>query len=145
MRHPIPAFLLGVTFGSMAQAATQETLHFVEHPAHEVTTHLGKSNDAPGDLLTFANPVFDANNEHQVGSDQGFCIRVTPGQSWECFWTLLLRDGQITVEGPYLDSGDSKLAITGGTGRFAASRGDMTLHARSGQPATYDFVYVLRQ
>jgi allene oxide cyclase len=38
------------------------------------------------------------------------------GESWECIWTTLLPRGQITVEGPFYDTRDSVLAITGGTG-----------------------------
>ena len=62
---------------------------------------------------------------------------------WECFWTVILSDGQITVEGPYNDSGtDTMLAITGGTGRYSEAHGQMRLHAR-GKPlgSEYDFIY----
>ena len=38
--------------------------------------------------------------------------------------------GQLTVEGPFYDSGDSVLAITGGTGEFAGALGEMALSAR---------------
>jgi allene oxide cyclase len=66
-----------------------------------------------------------------------------PGKAWECFWTLSLADGQITVQGPFLDGGDSVLAVTGGTGAYAGVRGDMKLHARKG--TEYDFIYNLIQ
>jgi allene oxide cyclase len=140
---PILAALLLASPAAWATAAPRQKLHFVEHPVNETTTHLGKSTDAPGDLLTFANPVFDANNKSQVGTDQGFCIRVVRGKSWECFWTLMLRDGQITVEGPFFDTGDSHFAVTGGTGRYAGAKGEMTLHAQDTQPTGYDFIYEL--
>lgn len=121
-----------------------ETLTVIEHATSNVTTHVGPKPDNAGDLLTFANPIYDAANTKKIGSDQGFCIRVTVGRSYECFWTLLLADGQITVEGPYLDAGDSVLAVTGGTGRFLGVRGEMKLHARDPQASSYDFVYDLR-
>lgn len=124
-------------------AAAGERLHFIEHPVNEVTTHLSKSADASGDLLTFANPVFDAAEMRQVGTDNGFCIRVVPGKSWECFWTLILHDGQITVEGPFLDTGDSRLSITGGTGKYVGAKGEMTLHSRAPRAKAYDFIYNL--
>ena len=57
-----------------------------------------------GDLLVFANKVYDAANKTQVGSDQGYCVRTVVGKSWECFWTLILKAGQITVEGPFMDT-----------------------------------------
>ena len=136
VRLTIPA----LTF-SVAHAA--ERLQFVERPTHEVTTHVAKGNDNPGDLLTFANPVFDAANQNQVASDQGFCIRVAPGKSWECFWTLITRSGQITLEGPFMDSGDSHFTVTGGTGKYAGAKGSMTLHPRDAQSSSYDFTYEL--
>ena len=62
-----------------------------------------------------------ADDKAQGGTDQGdLHCRTLPGKAWECFWTLTLDKGQITVEGPFLDSGDSVLAITGGTGEFGA-------------------------
>jgi allene oxide cyclase len=66
------------------------------------------------------------------------------GKAWECFWTLSLADRQITVEGPFLDAGDSVLAITGGTGKYAGARGGMNLHARNDKGTEYDFVYNLK-
>lgn len=143
MKHHLSAALCLPLLVAATCATAGEVLHFVERPIHETTTHLGKSGDSPGDLLTFANPVFDASNKRQVGTDQGFCIRVVPGKSWECFWTLIATGGQITVEGPFMDSGDSHLAITGGTGKYAGAKGAMTLHPRDAQPTGYDFTYEL--
>jgi hypothetical protein len=53
---------------------------------------------------------------------------VIVGTSYECNWTTSLSGGQITVEGPFLDAGDSTLAVTGGTGRYRKARGFMKLH-----------------
>jgi hypothetical protein len=63
------------------------------------------------------------------------------GTSWECAWTVSLANGQITVEGPFLDAGDSTLAITGGTGAYSKARGTMDLHARDAARSAYDFTY----
>lgn len=119
------------------------TISVVERAATDAVTDTGAPGDTAGDLLTFANPVFDAANKKQVGTDQGYCIRTEVGKSWECFWTIALADGQITVEGPFLDKGDSVLAVTGGTGKFAGARGQMKLHARDEKGSEYDFVYEL--
>jgi hypothetical protein len=70
-------------------------------------------------------------------------VRTAVGKAWECFWTLVLDKGQITVEGPFYDAGDSMLAVTGGTGDYATIRGDMKLHARDAKGSEYDFVYNL--
>jgi allene oxide cyclase len=126
-------------------ALAGERLHVIEHAVNETTTHGGSptKGDSIADVLTFANPVFDSTNKLKIGSDNGWCIRVVVGKSWECFWTLLLKEGRITVEGPFYDSGDSVLVITGGTGKYAGAKGQMTLHDRSTKPTSYDFVYEL--
>jgi hypothetical protein len=125
-------------------ARAGETIKVVERPVNETTVDIGAKGDSVGDLLTFANPVFDADNKNQIGSDQGYCVRVVVGKSWECFWTLLLKKGQITVEGPFADEGDSTFAITGGTGKYVGAKGSLKLHPRDATPTGYDFTYVLR-
>jgi hypothetical protein len=91
----------------------------------------------------FANNVLDAANKVQLGTDQGYCVRTVVGKSWECFWTLTLKAGQITVEGPFSDTGDSIFAVTGGTGKYAGAKGSMKLHPRDATPTAYDFTYDL--
>jgi allene oxide cyclase len=120
-----------------------ERLQVVEHADTDAVVDLGAKGDSVGDLLTFANPVFDAANKTKLGTDQGYCVRVVVGKSWECFWTLMLAGGEITVEGPFYDTGDSVMVITGGTGKYAGAKGDMKLHARDAKATSYDFVYEL--
>jgi len=127
-----------------AAVAGGSTIAVVERATSDAVTDTGATGDTAGDLLTFANKVYDAANKNQVGTDQGFCIRTEVGKSWECYWTLQLAGGQITVEGPFLDKGDSVLAITGGTGRYAGVRGQMKLHARDEKGSEYDFIYQLQ-
>ena len=128
---------------STAALAKNTTLKLVERATSDAVTDLGAKDDSAGDLLTFANEIYDEKNEKKIGSDNGWCIRTVPGKTWECFWTLFLDDGQITVQGPFLDAGDSVLAVTGGTGSYANVRGDMKLHARNDKGTEYDFVYQL--
>src|SRR6202041_3582976 len=99
-------------------AFAAEQIKVVERPVGETTVDLGAKGDSIGDMLVFANGVFDAANKTQVGSDQGYCVRTIVGKSWECNWTLMLKSGQITVEGPFMDEGDSLLTVTGGTGKY---------------------------
>lgn len=131
-----------VSIGKLS-AADMETLTLVERATTDAVIDTGASGDSSGDLLTFANEIFDKDNANKVGSDNGWCVRITAGVSWECFWTLMLEKGQITVEGPFLDKGDSVLAVTGGTGAYAGVRGEMALHARNDKGSEYDFVYNL--
>ena len=124
-------------------AMAGEKIVVVERPVGETTVDLGAKGDSIGDLLVFANKVYDAGNKTQVGSDQGYCVRTVVGKSWECFWTLTLKAGQITVEGPFLDEGDSLMSVTGGTGKYAGAKGSMKLHPRDATPTGYDFTYDL--
>jgi allene oxide cyclase len=124
-------------------ALAAEQIVVVERPVGETTVDLGAKGDSVGDLLVFANKVYDAANKTQLGTDNGYCVRTVVGKSWECFWTLTLKAGQITVEGPFMDSGDSLLAVTGGTGKYAGARGSMKLHPRDATPTGYDFTYDL--
>ncbi len=124
-------------------AFAKEQIVVVERPVGETTVDLGAKGDSVGDLLVFANKVYDAGNKAQVGTDQGYCVRTIVGKSWECFWTLTLTAGQITVEGPFLDTGDSLMVVTGGTGKYAGAKGSMKLHPRDATPTGYDFTYDL--
>jgi allene oxide cyclase len=128
---------------SLAWAQAAERIQIVERPVNETTIDLGTRGDSVGDLLTFANPVFDHSNKAQVGTDQGFCVRTVVGKAWECNWTVTLKEGQITVEGPYHDTGESLFSIIGGTGKYIGARGQMTLRQRTEKPVVYDFVYDL--
>ena len=124
-------------------ALAKEVITVVEHADTDAVVDIGAKDDSVGDVLTFANPVFDAANKTQLGTDQGYCIRTVVGKAWECVWTLSLKDGQITVEGPFLDAGDSVMAVTGGTGKYSGARGQMKLHSRNPKGTEFDFRYEL--
>ena len=120
-----------------------EHIQVVERALTDSTLDLGVHGDSVGDLLTFANPVYDAANKTKLGSDQGYCVRVVAGKSWECSLTLLLKGGQITIEGPFYDTGDSLMSVTGGTGQYIGAKGVMKLHPRDAKGSAYDFTYDL--
>jgi hypothetical protein len=113
--------------------AAGTTVHVIEHAITDTENPGVGGKDVKGNVLTFNNPVFNVANTKQVGHDEGFCIRVAPAQGiWECLWTTFLKAGQITVQGPYYDTRNSVLSITGGTGAYRNSRGEMTLLSRDG-------------
>jgi len=130
--------------GSGGGIVSPVTIHVIEHPVTDQVIDIGKAGDSPGDQLPFANPVFDADNDTKVGSDQGNCVRASASQGrWECMWTTFLRKGQITVEGPFRDAfASTVLAVTGGTGAYANARGQMVLHLRS--DGNFDFIFRLQ-
>jgi allene oxide cyclase len=123
--------------------ASGATVHVIEHAITDTEIPTGGGKDVKGNVLTFNNPVFNIANTKQVGHDEGFCVRVAPAQGiWECLWTTFLKAGQITVQGPYYDTRNSVLSITGGTGAYRDSRGQMTLLSRDGGKE-YDFIFHL--
>jgi hypothetical protein len=137
------AVIQAVAFGGTASKLQKPTtVHVVEHAATDTVTDTGKTGDSAGDLLTFHNVVFDAADSAPVGRDQGQCIRIAVARSWECTWTTFLPGGHITVEGPFFDTRDSVLAITGGTGIYRNARGAMVLRSRAGG-TKFDFVFRL--
>jgi hypothetical protein len=119
------------------------TIHVIEHAITDTEIPTGGGKDVKGNILTFNNPVFNVANKRQVGHDEGFCTRIAPDQGiWECLWTTFLKGGQITVQGPYYDTRNSVLSITGGTRAFSDSRGQMVLLSRNGG-TEYDFIFQL--
>jgi allene oxide cyclase len=118
-------------------------VHVIEHATTDsISNEGGGPGDAVGNILTFTNDVFDASDSTKVGSDQGYCVRLIVGESWECNWTTFLAGGQITVEAPFFDTRDSVGAVTGGTGSYANVRGSMELRSRAGG-TEFDFIFHL--
>jgi allene oxide cyclase len=134
-------FGAAAVFGLRGQSSNTMSLTVVERATTDVVTDVGEEGDSVGDVLTFANEVYDEANETQVGTDSGYCIRTAVGVGWECFWTMTLEDGQIMVQGPFSDTGDSTMAIIGGTGAYANAGGEMGLHSRNAEGTEFDFSY----
>ena len=109
--------------------AGASTLVVVERATTDVVIDQGEEGDSVGDLLAFGNAIYDEANENEVGTSQGSCVRTVPGEAWECMFSVILDEGQISVAGPFYDAGSSVLAITGGTGAYASARGEMRLEA----------------
>ena len=134
--------IVGATVASAAPASSGKKLTVVERATTDAVVDLGAAGDTIGDMLGFGNDVYNAANTTKVGRDEGVCFRTNPGLAWECTFTTILASGSITVQGPiYDDLHDSQLSITGGTGAYANSRGQMTLHARDELGSEFDFVF----
>ncbi len=132
---------VAVAAGSATPRITQPTtLNVIEHPTSDTVINTGAKGDTTGDLLTFHNKLYNATNTKVIGSDQGSCIRIDPAAgSWECMWTNFLPGGHVTVEGPFYDSRDSIVTVTGGTGGYRNARGQMLLHARPNAQYAFGF------
>jgi allene oxide cyclase len=136
-------FVLGGAMALLTHPSHAEDINVVERATSDAVLDSGAKGDSAGDVLTFGNEIYDADNKNKLGNNNGWCVRTVVGKAWECFWTLTLQDGQITVAGPFLDGKDSILAVTGGTGKYQNAKGEMTLHARDAQGTAYDFKYHL--
>jgi allene oxide cyclase len=132
------------TIAGGAGASKAKVVHVVERATTDAVTNGDPNNDKLGNILTFANKVYDKANKHKVGSDQGYCIRTVVGKAWECNWTTFLKPGSITVEGKFSDTGNTVLAITGGTGAYATARGEMDLEYHNKKGTAFDFVFHLK-
>lgn len=127
----------------MARPLVQR-LNVIERATSDtISLHGGAAVDNVGDVLTFVNEVFDAENISNIGHSHGFCVRLAVGEFMECHWTLVLSDGQIMADGPVYDNLDSLMAVTGGTGAWAGVRGEVAIHARDAKATAYDFRYLL--
>ena len=139
------ALVMVVSFVTFAQAGGgKQVVHVIEHAESDFVIDTdGDGADSTGDLLTFANKVFDDADQQKAGTDLGTCVRIDPAKgSWQCMWTVFLDGGQITVSGPFYDTRDSVLAIIGGTGSFSGATGNMKLVSKNGG-LEYDFIYRL--
>ena len=140
------ALVFGIGFAAEPAAAETKTLNVVERATTDAVTKTGKADDNAGDLLTFANEVFDEANQNKVGSRH----RLVHSHGRRNVLGMLLdvdarRTGR--SRSPDLSSirPTSVLAITGGTGAYAGARGEMALHARNPEGSEYDFRYSIMQ
>ena len=150
MRKTLPiaaaaiASVLVVAYVAQARApqGRQATVvHVIEHATTDLVIDTGPVGDSSGDLLTFANEVFDEDNAEKVGRNQGDCIRINVIEgSWECRWITFLKGGAITVEGPVYDAKNSVLVITGGRGEYKGAGGSMELKVLP-DLSGYDFIF----
>jgi allene oxide cyclase len=124
-----------------------ESLHIVERPLTDAIFHVSSKADAVGDIMAFANPVYDSANAHRIGTAQGSCVRVLVGESWECAFTIVIANDRITLQGSYNDAGDSVFVVTGGSGRYLGAKGAMKVRLRdskklpTGEAAAYDMFF----
>lgn len=109
-----------------------KVLHLFERGAGDLAfIDLGTPGPGIGDRLVFSNPIFDTAGQ-QVGRDGAECVivRVDPNEPPErqqvvqCTISVLLADGQITVQG-LAQGTENFFAITGGTGAYRKARGEV--------------------
>ena len=128
-------------------ASHRTTFTVVERPITDTTVDNGAPGDSVGDLLPFANPIYNSSNRRRLGTDEGSCTRTRVGVAYYCEWVLTLTKGahrgRIVVAGSFFDdtSRTSVFVVTGGTGDFAHAAGPMRLTTRG--DGNYTFRYSL--
>lgn len=91
---------------------------------------LGSSGASQGDLLVFSVRLLSHGGGDPVGHVIGHCTVTDPASGASaCEAVTTLRGGTLALEGIFHPGGVSKFAVTGGTGRYAAARGEFTLTA----------------
>lgn len=122
-KRPLFACVLAVTACSQDVTQTLTTIADARLQKAKLID-LGESGDSTGDILTFDQPLLDEQGA-QIGNNSGTCIRTRVGHSFQCQWTLALKDGSIQVAGREYDEGTSEIAIVGGTGHYEGISGQM--------------------
>ena len=80
-----------------AQHQSAQRFTVVERALTDTVADTGPTGDGLGDVLAFANPIYDAANKVKLGSDNGSCIRTAVGKAFECSWTTTLAGGSLVV------------------------------------------------
>lgn len=130
-------------FAAPSAMADPAVITVIERATTDEDSNPGIKGNGLGDILSFANEVFDSTNVQKLGSDNGHCVRTIADTAWDCQWTLSLPEGQIMVQGPFFDKADSILAIVGGTGQYTNAQGEMELAHIVPDDSSYRFTYRL--
>jgi hypothetical protein len=133
------AALLGAMAVRSAQGEARRTLTFTASPPASRDQH---QVDVPPRGLSLGDQSVGAVSLRTHGELFGRALVVctindASFQGEQCAFTLVLRNGQITVHGGGLDrrlphspppSGADAFAVTGGTGSYAGATGTLTIH-----------------
>jgi hypothetical protein len=91
---------------------------------------LGAPGSSQGDVLVFSVPLLSHGDGDPVGHVIGHCTVTDPASGASvCEAVATLHGGTLALEGIFHPGGTSRFAVTGGTGRYAAARGEFTLTA----------------
>ena len=105
------------------------------HPDAQPTfVDTGKPGPTVGDVAIFRDDVLRPDGS-TAGTVRQVCTLIDlvggpPTSTFECTGSLALKEGAITIEGPFTPAApEQSAADTGGTGAFATARGETTIRA----------------
>ena len=76
----IAAIAAGAFVAAGPAAADPQEMKMIEHATTDAVTDTGAKGDSAGDILTFANEVFDADDKNKIGTDQGIASAPWPAR-----------------------------------------------------------------
>ena len=117
-------------------------IHFTTKQVHQSLIDNGTPGFGVDDIVVFSNDLYQDGTK--IGEDGGTCTVVRAGSeiTMHCLGTNTLPDGQIAVQGLAAPGEPFELAITGGTGRYRAVRGQVI--GRNTSSTEMDIKLVLR-
>jgi hypothetical protein len=98
----------------------------------------GKPGPSVGDIVVARDEVLREDGS-QAGTFRQTCTLVDLAgnpftSTYECAGSIALKDGTITMEGPFTPSQpESVAAITGGSGRYSTAQGEIVIRAEADQ------------
>jgi len=116
----------GAAPATAASAKRGETLHLVAKDGKVTSIDLGAKGFGPGDEYVLSDVLY--RDGRRAGRDAATCTVVTAEGDSICDLVLVLPEGHLLVHGLLPGSpGTIRLAVIGGTGRYATARGDAVL------------------
>jgi allene oxide cyclase-like protein len=109
-------------------ADTVLTFDIVFRPQAENYVDLGSPGPGIGDLLVFQDRIIRSGR--QVGVEGGSCTItaiLSDGFQTHCVGTVSLPGGEIAFQGLVTDKPEKRMAVVGGTGRYRAAAGELTV------------------
>lgn len=139
----VAAAVVGLSAATSA-GASAPTITLTAVTTHESLLNLGAAADPTGNQFVSAHDLYRGGRK--VGVDGASCQIIDVVQSGElrsqCVATVSLPKGQLTAQGlPTFEEAGTRpftLAITGGTGAYAAAGGQVTVTPIDAQHARYE-------
>lgn len=141
------AVLLATSNSSSAFASSSQTALAPIYEHNINARFIGDPFDKEGARIEFANPIYDATNETQIGASVGSCLYTSP-VLLQCNWTLILPDGTISLAGAqHAQRHDAAYAVVGGTGIYSQIKGEAYItgagYITNGEAVEYKYEFNL--
>ena len=132
------AAVLAITTTGSAQLSTTRTISFILH-FKGATSKPGRVN--PGSALTSRSAVFNSTDTVRLGRTSELCTETVPKPAtFQCDISLLLNDGQLTVNGATNPTQTPwSIPVAGGTGAYNGAGGGLTVSSLPGRKELWTF------